>query len=64
MAAAEAMAFGWGGLMAVHRATGVARATIERGVREMTGVDPSAPPGQVRRPGGGRKKVIETDPSA
>ncbi len=64
VAAAEAIAFGWGGIMAVHRATGLARATIERGRRELRGVDPPAPSGRVRRPGGGRKKVIETDAGA
>lgn len=64
VAAAEAIAVGWGGIMAAHRATGLARATIERGIRELTGMAPPAPVGRVRRPGGGRKKVIETDPCA
>jgi len=64
VAAAEAIAVGWGGIMAVHRATGVGRATIERGIRELRGMTPPAPVGRVRRPGGGRKKVIETDPHA
>src|SRR5262249_57331000 len=42
------------------QATGVHPDTIARGVRE---VDRAAePPGRVRAPGGGRKKLAETDP--
>jgi hypothetical protein len=61
-AAAEATAAGLGGIRAVNRATGIARSTIGRGLRELrTGETPDV--ARVRRVGGGRKPVSETDPS-
>jgi len=61
-AAAEATAAGLGGIRAVNRATGIARSTIGRGLRELrTGEPPDV--ARVRRAGGGRKPVSETDPS-
>ncbi len=61
-AAAEARAAGRGGLATVSRVTGVAASTIGRGLKDL-----DAPPGsmsdRVRRPGGGRKSLIETDPA-
>jgi DNA-binding transcriptional ArsR family regulator len=61
-AAAEAMAAGSGGVSAVARATGIARSTIGRALVELRdGViwDDA----RVRRPGGGRKPLSETDAS-
>jgi transposase len=56
----EAAQLGRGGIKAVAEATGVHPDTIARGVREAEGVaEPSA---RVRVPGGGRKKLAETDP--
>jgi hypothetical protein len=63
VAAAEAMTVGWGGISAVARATGLSRQTIRGGIAELTGTVPGAPPGRVRRPGGGRKKVVDRDPT-
>jgi hypothetical protein len=61
-AAAEAMAAGRGGIAAVWRATGMARSTIGRALGELrVGEDIDA--GRVRRAGGGRKPMRETDPS-
>ncbi len=61
-AAAEAMAAGRGGIAAVWRATGMARSTIGRALGELrAGEDIDA--GRVRRVGGGRKPMRETDPS-
>jgi Rhodopirellula transposase DDE domain len=61
-AAAEAAAAGHGGVSAVLRATGIARSTIGRGLVELrAGGTPDAE--RVRRPGGGRKPVSETDAS-
>jgi hypothetical protein len=64
-AAAEAAALGWGGVTAVARATGLAWNTIKAGMRELD--ERAERPGQavdgrVRRPGGGRKRLTETDP--
>ena len=63
VAAAEALALGWGGITAVARASGLARGTISLGIQQLRGTLPQAPPGQMRRVGGGRKKLLVTDPS-
>jgi transposase len=56
----EAQQLGRGGIKTVAEATGVHPDTIARGVRELEGLpEPSA---RVRAPGGGRKKLAETDP--
>ena len=60
LAAAESKAWGRGGISAVSEATGVARQVIRRGLAELE-LPPDPPPGRVRRPGGGRKKTIDTD---
>ena len=57
---AEASELGRGGITAVAAATGVHPDTVARGVRELAG-EP-APQVRVRKPGGGRKKLAETDP--
>jgi transposase len=57
---AEAAELGRGGIKAVAQATGVHPDTVARGVREVEG-QPEPQPG-VRAPGGGRKKLAETDP--
>ncbi len=58
--AAEARSLGHGGIRRVARAAGAREATISAGVAELeSGV---APLGRVRRPGGGRKRVTDTDP--
>ena len=59
--AAEALTAGHGGIIAVSRATGVARSTIGRALEELrSGEEPD--PERIRRPGGGRKPLIATDP--
>ena len=58
-AAAEVRALGHGGLAAVSRATGLARSTIGRGLKELDG--PDLPPGRVRRGGGGRPPLTSRD---
>jgi transposase len=57
---AEAAELGRGAIKAVARATGVHPDTIARGVREAQGG--AGPRPGVRAPGGGRKKLAETDP--
>jgi transposase len=63
-AAAEARDLGWGGTTAVAQATGLSRTTITAGLRELKlPVRQRAVEGaRVRRLGGGRKKITETDP--
>jgi hypothetical protein len=67
-AAAEAKAAGRGGLAAVSRLTGMARSTIIRGLAELaidfgSGLTSNLQLSRTRRPGGGRKKLTETDPT-
>jgi len=61
-AAAEARSAGHGGIAAVARATGMAIDTIRNGIAELESGETLAP-GRVRRPGGGRKPLTETDPT-
>ena len=62
-AAAEARAAGYGGVSVLSRITGVAHSTIGRGLAELRGALPDLVAGRVRRPGGGRKKLVATDPT-
>jgi transposase len=61
--AAEAVVIGRGGQVAVARATGVARTTIQQGIREVRRPELRAGKGRVRRPGGGRKRAVLKDPT-
>jgi transposase len=64
VAAAEAEVLGFGGASVVARATGVSRRAIRRGLRELRQTSsPRTPEGGVRRPGGGRKKTVDVDPT-
>jgi len=63
-AATEAMVLGHGGIAVVERATGISRSTITRGLQEMaSGANDDLPPERARRPGGGRKRRAEADPT-
>jgi hypothetical protein len=61
-AATEARAAGRGGITGVARATGIAYATIQRGLKELT-ASVAVAPQRIRRPGGGRKTTLEKDPT-
>jgi hypothetical protein len=63
-AAAEAMELAWGGISCVAKATGISRTTILAGIRELRSQQSSEawPNPWIRRPGGGRKLLIESDP--
>lgn len=66
VAAAESVAVGYGGVSKVSRATGVSRRAITQGVKELRHPPPGAKAARgprIRRPGGGRKKILETDPT-
>ncbi len=63
-AASEALALGHGGVAAVSRATGLAESTIRIGRRELKQQrqdEADRGPRRVRRSGGGRKRLTETD---
>jgi transposase len=59
--ATEARSWGYGGISAVHRATGASRSTIRRGLAELDS-DTSRRTNRVRGPGGGRKKAEVAEP--
>jgi hypothetical protein len=59
--AVEAQSLGRGGVSAVAEATGLSRTTIYAGLRELRR-GRELPPERVRRPGGGRKALAQTDP--
>jgi transposase len=58
----EALALGRGGVAAVARATGFARATMQRGVADVRAGEPVAR-GRMRRAGAGRPSVEARDPT-
>lgn len=58
-AAAEARTAGYGGISATARATGVARSTIGRGLKDIA--KPEKLAGVIRRPGSGRRALTRTD---
>lgn len=60
VAASESLTIGFGGTSEVSRQTGVSRRAIIQGIKELHEA-PSHHPGRVRRPGGGRKKTVDTD---
>jgi hypothetical protein len=61
MAASEAINLGFGGVSTVHRASGLSRRSIAKGITELQeGAMPA--PGRVRRPGAGRKPITVSDP--
>jgi hypothetical protein len=65
--ASEALAYGYGGISVVSRATGVARRTIGVGIAELQQIEGGwTPPwgnARVRKPGAGRKKTTAKDPT-
>jgi hypothetical protein len=61
LAATEARTAGYGGVVAVSQATGMAASTIGRGLKELAG-ETAVLLGRVRRKGGGRKPLVVTNP--
>ena len=55
---------GWGGVTAVARATGMSRVTITAGLRELElpSQQRLLEGARIRRPGAGRKRLLDTDP--
>ena len=61
--ASEAKTIGWGGIEKVSRATGVSSDTISKGCKELDDEPKIIESGKIRKPGGGRKKLVDTDPT-
>ena len=61
LVAAEAKTAGYGGITAASHATGVARSTIGRGLKDLA--TPGSLSGEVRRPGGGCPTLVAKDPA-
>ena len=63
-AAAEAMELAWGGVSWVSGATGLSRTTVTAGIKELKAQEASEsfPDANIRRPGGGRKRLEVVDP--
>jgi len=66
-AGCEALAFGYGGIAAVSRATGLSVMTVRQGLAECQAIEagqvPSLAPQRSRQPGGGRKLLTEKYPA-
>ena len=66
-AATEALAVGWGGVTAVSLATGLSRNTVDVGIREIRARKKQrncvVVSHRIRRVGGGRKPIMESDPA-
>ncbi|MGH3276684.1 MAG: ISAzo13 family transposase [Streptosporangiaceae bacterium] len=60
--ASEARSWGYGGIAAVHRVTGISRTTIHRGLADLEADPEGGAPSRVRAAGGGRKKAEESNP--
>ena len=61
MAANEAMALGYGGVSLVHRASGLSRNAIAKGIREIED-GTAVVADRVRRDGAGRQAITVSDP--
>src|SRR5260370_5373617 len=62
LGAAESKAWGPGGISAVSKTTGVSRQVIRQGRRELE-QSATRPGGRIRRPGGGRQRAAQKDPT-
>jgi hypothetical protein len=65
-AGAEALNLGRGGISRVAQATGLSRKTVRAGIRELLGgtnAPELADPVRVRRPGAGRKSLVDKNPT-
>ena len=65
-AASEALSLGYGGVATTARAMGMAPSAIGRGKKELQAIEEGCPPLDMRRsrrPGGGRKKATDKDPT-
>ena len=57
----EVLNLGYGGVSLAHRASGLSRKAVAKGIREIRAKTALAP-GRIRRPGAGRKPITASDP--
>lgn len=62
-AACEASELGWGGITAVAEATGLSRSTIQTGLAELADPSVELSSSRLRREGGGRRRLSQSDPT-
>jgi transposase len=60
--AAEALTYGEGGITKVAQALGVSSNTVSKGIKELQNPE-TIETDHVRKPGGGRKRTVDTDPT-
>ena len=62
--AVEAQSYGYGGVLLVHKATGISKSTISKGIRELGTVTESSRSSKthIRVAGGGRKSITDKYP--
>lgn len=60
-AATEANSIGWGGITIISKATGIDAKTIRKGITELGGKKGGESKNRIRRKGGGRKKLKDTE---
>lgn len=60
--AAEALTYGEGGISKVAQTLGVSRSTVSKGIQELQHTE-SIETGRTRKPGGGRKRTVDLDPT-
>ncbi|MBE0437881.1 MAG: ISAzo13 family transposase, partial [Methylomicrobium sp.] len=60
--AAEALTYGEGGITKVSQILGVSTSTVSKGIKELQNPE-TIETERIRRPGGGRKRTVDTDPT-
>ncbi|MFB5760618.1 ISAzo13 family transposase [Paenibacillus medicaginis] len=60
--ATEALAYGRGGIAFIERELGVSHKVIQQGIRELEHPE-QIDKDRIRKPGGGRKRTVDTDPT-
>ena len=61
-AGAEALTYGEGGITKVAQTLGMSPSTVSKGIRELQNPE-NIEVKHIRRPGGGRKRTVDTDPT-
>lgn len=62
-AALKSIELGWGGVSKVSKLTGMSHHTIDKGIAEVKRSKKRNPDDRLRKPGGGRKKITDKNPT-